>query len=150
MIWTTLRVVFSIRGISSQHTLFGTFLCHHCTTTTWIAKFHISSTTWTYDDKFLFLSLNLNFFLKNDWTKWASWDNGTEVSKNEKPLFTWHFCHCCGHGILNCLKCPRGRYCFMPVYGLYTYMLLWRVGFPRSLVWDECHFMGNWSLVKEY
>ena len=90
-----------------------------------------------HDDKFLFLSLNLNFFLKNDWTKWVSLDNGTEVSKNEKPLFKWHFCCCCGHGILNSLKCSRGRHCFMPVYGLYTYMLLWRVGFPRSLVWDQ-------------
>ena len=48
---------------------FCTFLCRQCTTMTWTAKFHVSSTTWTYDDKFLFLSLILNFFLKNS-TPW--------------------------------------------------------------------------------
>ena len=30
-----------------------------------LPNFYVSSTSWTYDDKFLFLSLNLNFFLKN-------------------------------------------------------------------------------------
>ena len=44
---------------------FCTFLCRQCTTMTWTAKFHVSSTTWTYDNKFLFLSLILNFFLKS-------------------------------------------------------------------------------------
>ena len=50
-------------------TLFCTFLCCHCTTTTWIASFHVLSTTWTCDDEFLFLSLNLNTFLNNS-TPW--------------------------------------------------------------------------------
>ena len=58
-------------------TLFCTFLCRHCTTTTWKCLIHVIRRTWTSDDKFFFLFLNLSAVAKK--------------STLGKLSYIWHF-----------------------------------------------------------
>ena len=55
-------------------------------------NFSFSFQTWIYSRKVCL-----------HWTKWASWDNRTEVSKNAKPIFQGGFRRRTRRGILNSL-----------------------------------------------
>ena len=55
-------------------------------------NFSFSFQTWIYSRKVCL-----------HWTKWASWDNRTEVSKNAKPIFQGGFRRQSRRGILNSL-----------------------------------------------
>ena len=91
-------------------TLFCTFLCRHCSTTTWNFRFHVLWRTWTRDKNFQFLFLNLNTLPQNklqknspNLTNWLKFNKSNKVWNNANSLFKWGF-HCrCRRGCLSSL-----------------------------------------------
>ena len=94
-----LMIILATERLCSSITIFCTFLCHRCTTTSWKCLIdYVFWRTWTKESDFLFVFLNFRYsvyeftFRKNyqHLTNWTRWNKCDQLTKDGRVFFLYN------------------------------------------------------------